>query len=225
MEDRYRVSLLAGQKVVLELAGDGVFDDVDLYLYTPSSTLVDASESENNLEVVTAPTNAEYIVVVSVFSGSSRYVLVSDSATNASRFGSSTLSVDLVPNQALVVLKPEAREALLGGGRGAGDSSLRDVDELIDPVTDFKILSGSLDSVFTVAVASPKRQTLPWGQFASENQRQRWLTQRAIRELRKDSRIQSAEPDFIMRTFAEPNDPQYPKPGTSAPVTRTWWWR
>ena len=211
LEDYYRVSLLAGQKVVLELAGDGVFDDVDLYLYTPSGTLVDASESENNLEVVTAPTNAEYIVVVSVFSGSSRYLLVSDSATNASRFGSSTLALDLVPNQALVVLKPEAREALRGGGRPAGDSPLRQVDELADPVTDFKILSGSIDSVVTVAVASPKRQTLPWGQFASEDQRQRWLTQRAIRELRTDSRIQSADPDFIMRTLAEPNDPQYPK--------------
>jgi len=211
VEDYYRVSLLGGQKVVLELAGDGVFDDVDLYLYTPSGTLVDASESENNLEVVTAPTNAEYVLVVSVFSGASRYLLVSDSATNASRLGSSTLSVDIVPNQALVVLKPEAREALRSGGRSSSESLLREVDELIDPVSDFKILSGSVDSVLTVAAPPAKRQSLPWGQFASEDQRQRWLTHRAIRELRKDARIQSAEPDLVMRTLAEPNDPQYPK--------------
>ena len=211
IEDFYQVSLLAGQKVALELSGDGITDDIDLYLYSTTGTLLDSSESENNLEVVTAPTSAEYILVVSVFSGSSRYLLVSDSATNAAVLRNSTLSAEVVPNQALVVLTPEARESWRDGGRPAGDGPLREVDEIIEPIGDFKVLSGSIDSVFTVALSPSARFKLPWGSFASEEQRQRWLTQRSIRELRKDARLQSAEPDYVMRTLVEPNDPQYPR--------------
>ncbi|MBS1221256.1 MAG: serine protease [Proteobacteria bacterium] len=73
--DVYRVSLQAGERVTLTIAGDGVQNDLDLGLADLDGNLLDASAGQVRVESLKIKTTGDYLVIVGANRDASRYEL------------------------------------------------------------------------------------------------------------------------------------------------------
>ena len=93
-EDYFRVSLSAGDRILLTIGDTSDGQDLDVELYDAGEVLVDDSLSTGNTEAVRAPEAGDYFIRVSAFSGASNYVVTTGSSSVGS--GVRTLSADFV---------------------------------------------------------------------------------------------------------------------------------
>lgn len=196
LHDRYRVTLLEGQSVLL-LIGSRIDADLDLWLYSLDGEVIDSSLSASSNESVVAPADGEYVVDVEAWSGFSNYNLAVGLNETLPSNGY-RLSDAIVVNQAVVgrlndvVAKRAATEAASGYTvlRSGGGSALY---QLPAP-----------------AVASSRAARLPSQPAAmSVEQAERYATLVAIKQLAASGIGGYSHPNYRLSAQATPNDPRY----------------
>jgi serine protease len=204
-DDYFLVDLLAGQQITMLIA-DFESADADLYLYDTLGNILDLSIDTGDLEVLTVSKAGTYIVNVFAFDGATNYILaIGAPGTSALP----TSQPDIVPFEMVVefkdtLLDTSANSAIdstatsMGMQQLAGGPGRNRLMALRNNVQSKQIkarlgkAAGKLDQIGNAAL------------------RDRWETLMAIKTLRKDPRVQYAEPNYRVRAFATPNDEAYP---------------
>lgn len=207
ISDYYRVSVAAGQRVMLQIA-DSNQGDLDLYLWNADGTsiLSQSQDTDDWESLVVAEADAgEVLVEVTAFSGASNYALILDQA-QVGNTGGLGASADFVPGE--VILERRA------GGHNAQSQSASLSALGVHPQTDAagrpvlaRVSGGSGGTrvqPLGVAAAGDRRSAL-----AGEAERRRYDTLLAIKALRRDPTIRYAQLNYLARAQAVPDDPHY----------------
>jgi serine protease len=209
--DYFRVSLNRDDRIFLAI-GDHRAGDLDLYLYDAAGVQIGASKGTGTSESLTVADEGTYVVRVYAHAGASNYILtigpdLGDTATEAL-----STEQEFVFGQAIVRFADESRgvaatrslanrAATLGlnlqaGGPGRAVLLVFDTDQ------------GSADTTLRALGAEPGGRTGP----PADGDLQRKLdTLRVIKQLRLRPDVISAEPNYIVRHFATPDDTYYPR--------------
>ena len=215
IDDYFQVELLAGQTVTM-LVADFEQADADLYLYRPDGTIVDFSIEVGQIESLTIPADGTYLVNVFAFSGATNYVLAIGTVNPPSSVATNGLA-DVIPWQAIVVHseadspigETEARlEKRMGirAAPGAQRAKMQDARSRRRPALvnmDQRALS-----------EQQQRHRLGRGtnralDIAEPARRARWETLMTIKALNREPGIASAEPNYRVRAYANPDDDAY----------------
>lgn len=206
--DYYRVSLLAGQVIEL-VSADTTSGYLNLDLYSSSQTLVDSSVGNEKVHQLSVRTSGVYFVVITALSGASNYNLTIGRSGSTALPSQLVLSREFVPGEVLVQMKADS-----AAGIGAQKQSrLASAYGLQRPYSVpgshalMKLTGQSLQ-----LAASSKPQLLANDskiQFESEEARLKWQTLQMVQLLSQDPNVAWAEPNYIYRALAVPNDPEY----------------
>ncbi len=223
LDDWYRVTLQAGQTLTLSIAGDGLFNDLDLELYNAANQLVDASRGTEKFESLTVSQTGDYFIRVRVYDGASNYNLAiaqPPSAGNsiAEAFtppsgapaGCMRLSDAFMPDEIIVrfadaagAVAPglQARAQALGLKAKAGAEgrsmlfSLADLDR---------------NSLYqTLGIAAADKSVADPDSVADPRLQRKQDTLLAVKAMRKRSDVLYAEPNCLRYASFAPNDPFY----------------
>lgn len=207
--DYFQVELVVGQNITL-LVADSDIGDVDLYLHDSSGNIVDASVGAGQTENLEVPADGNYFVRVFAFSGASNYNLIIGQTQGNRVGGSYRLSDDFVVGQAVMKYKP----GLSLSAKGA-------VTQPFQSKLGFHVLSGEprrallleLDSGADISGTLESQANDEFiagfaGRFAAGDRR-KWETLIAIKKLNQEPLVEYAEPNYIRRTTATPNDQFY----------------
>jgi len=208
--DYFRVSLNKDDRIFLAI-GDHRAGDLDLYLYDADGVQVGASKGTGTSESLTIADKGTYVVRVYAHAGASNYILTigpdfGDTATEAL-----STEQDFVFGQAIVRFADEPRgvaatrslanrAATLGLNLKAGEPG-RAV------LLAFDIDQGSADTRQALG-AEPTGRT---GRPAADDLQRKMDTLRVIKQLRQRPDVISAEPNYIVRHSATPDDTYYPR--------------
>ncbi|MGQ9649798.1 MAG: S8 family serine peptidase [Phycisphaerae bacterium] len=210
LRDVYLVQMAGGQSATLLLA-DPDDNDFDLYLYDESGNqLVDSSEGVGKAEQVTAPANAAYLIEVRGYSvihdndqGGLYSLLVGESLTTSLilQAGPDRLS-SLFPHVEGEILVKYAETAK--SARAALQKSIG-LEELNDGSNSggfhrLRLSREAIDAYKFVA-----RARTAGGGIVGEMS----PTIAAIKAMRRQAGVECAEPNYIRRAFAVPNDEFY----------------
>lgn len=205
INDYFQVDLLEGQAVTM-LVADFEEADADLYLYDQAGEIVAFSLDTGEQESLVAPATDTYFINVLAFRGATNYLLavgaLGDSPVPAS-------SHAILPYQAIVKYHPTGTEAQAQATDEALDRSMAVVRRagghgrsrlmaMRQDITDARQAARRLGAarLKTTAIKNPALKA-------------RWETLLTIKSLRADPRIQYAEPNYKVKTLAEPNDQGY----------------
>lgn len=193
-DDYFRVSLSAGQHVLLDVA-DPERADLDLYLYTESGAeIIDGSLSTGARERLDIISSGEYVLNVTAFSGASNYTLrIEDRATAA---GNATLGYRLsdpfVPGELLVQTEAQVSAAAVESAARRGGSDGR---------TSYR---GRLQLWrLQQLTADAKQEHVP------AQLRAPYDTLLQVKEVSRQPGVNRVETNGIVRASAIPNDPGY----------------
>ncbi|MEO8444246.1 MAG: S8 family serine peptidase, partial [Gammaproteobacteria bacterium] len=229
--DFYRVALAAGQTIELSIAAeDPVADDLDLYLRNTAGDVVDSSLGIGRLERITVPATGSYFVEVRAYSGATggaaKYRLSLGQNLTTSLGGALRLSDDFVPGEVLLRLADAEAQA---SGQASGQTSARATTASAGVETRHGLtrVAGAPDreQLFRIpspgtaapagrataqaATAEPAAAVTPTPSFKTETLRRKWETLVALKGLRQDPAIRWAEPNWVLKASAVPNDPSY----------------
>lgn len=204
IDDYYRVNLLAGQTITM-LVSDFQTNDADLNLFDGNGQFVAASLETGQVESIVVPANGEYLVNPRAFSGASNYVLVIGNTGVAGSGGSLRTAYEFVPGQVIV-----RYDSSLARRRGlvAETMASRLETRIRAGGPDRQMLlelnrSNKLPATFSQAGASAGAQGVS---FRTDRDRAKWETLMAIKAMRKDPLVVYAEPNYIVKPTAVPND-------------------
>ncbi len=207
IDDFFRVDLLAGQSVTM-LVADFEQADADLYLYDTQGNILDFSIESGEIETLVIPADGTYLVNVFAFSGATNYILAIGAYDTRNRL--SAQHYNIVPWQTVVKYREESpstdtdrlfgelseRMGLkqrAGGGRRGRLMALR------------QTLIGATQHNRRLGAAVGKHSDI-----ADPDLRARWETLLAIKSLRRDPKVEYAEPNYEVRAMAVPDDEAYP---------------
>jgi serine protease len=211
--DTYRVSLRAGQAVVLVLGDDPSLVDLDLCLYGPTIPLGSCSEGIGAVEVVVAPADSsDYYIDVFPFEGcdcGSTYVLSVAQTAPAALLQAARTDVPFVPGEMIVRMMPETGAASASAARALP----------LDPV------AGEPEREMLVRLpATPARRAQTFSALGAERthrslrEKSAGLTPEeqlksetllALKALRGRADVASAELNTIVQPARVPTDPLY----------------
>tara|TARA_R110002110_G_scaffold205066_5_gene416867 strand:+ start:49630 stop:52068 length:2439 start_codon:yes stop_codon:yes gene_type:complete len=206
IDDFFVMDLVEGQSITM-LVADFRQADADLYLYDAlTGELVDFSIEIGELERIRVPASGRYLVNVFAFDGATNYILAAGT-TSASTAASVPAAPDIVPWQAVVkfrdskAAKTDNAERLLQGFAMEARAGGPDRPNLL--------------GMRSQTAASIRQQRLGPAQAKLSAIRDpqllaRWETLNTIKALRSDPAVEYAEPNYIVRTQATPNDNAYP---------------
>jgi len=198
--DVFHASLEANQNVqlhVVDFAGADLFTgDLDLAIYDQNLNLVASSDSITEFEIATPPSSGRYYIVVSAFSGSSKYSLTLGSpASVAAKQGQLP---DFVPNEVIVKFKPNSNITQFRANnrvtRLSHTSTSRPSLAQLPENRSF----GTARSAFMQQLKTANSETY-----------QKLRTLRQIKDIRLRENVEFAEPNFIRRALRVPNDQYY----------------
>ena len=213
--DVFRIDAVKGQTVSL-IVGDPSAGDVDLYLFDEAFNPVAESVGTGKLESVPIAASGRYFVVVSAFDGASNYVLtVGQAAATEAGPGSLLSTAEFVPGEMIVRWRTRVSSTQSAGKRSpssimathalsklagaAGSDWLLKLDR---PASTLALSQKKSMALQGGPAASLPTGTLSVGQMKS-------ATLQAIKRLRADPDVEYAEPNYIRRAQAVPNDPYY----------------
>ena len=203
--DVYRIRMAAGQAAFMEVSDhdrdDRAAVDLDLLLFTIDDLdePVDASQSLDDREMVTAPESGEYFLVVDGFSGASPYVITTGQPGPGMASKMSVMDA-LVPFEAVVVLED--------GDKATWTRSMLPKGLLHKGgAPDRELLVGLADAKSASEVEAWKARFAGAGFGLGEGRR--WETLIGIKRLNADPAVAFAEPNFVYQTQAVPNDEFY----------------
>ncbi|NCF43633.1 MAG: S8 family serine peptidase [Proteobacteria bacterium] len=206
-EDYFRVSLSAGEKILLTIAESDA--DLDIELYDASQILVDDSLGTGNTETLTAPSTGDFYIRVFPYSGASNYVLsLSTAAISAavqSNVNGWSSFDDFHTDHAVVTLGEKAT-----GAMSALASSMRVVAGQQGSVPMLMAFSGGAARASTIASVNPKLAMQRAGLAANTLRKPKQETIWAIKALNRMAGGALAEPNFLRQPLAIPNDSLYP---------------
>jgi len=203
ISDVFEVQMASGQSATLLLA-EPQANDFDLFLYDTSGTALDTSEGVGKAEQVFAPTNGTFLVEVYGFSvdregdaGGLYTLLIGRSPLGTSMAPARKLSSlhEHVPNEVLVEYKPGFASP------AAKTLSGRHELEVLNAARD----SGGLERLRVVGPDGKAAKS----RKATALNRPESATIAAIKELRRRDDVTFAEPNYIRRALAVPNDEFY----------------
>jgi serine protease len=215
--DFFRVSLLAGQSVAINLSGTDVSGgiDLDLFAYNDDGD-IDlnnpdfASVGANSSESITVPSEGIYFIEVFATAGASNYALIIGQAVQSTQ-ASLGMDQDFVPGEALVQFANEQPAP----GRGdamtivaaSGAGTRREGRPQRVDVTGMMRERGSSRSAS--AVDSTPNERLDALYRDNAVQYRKWETLHAIKFLCKRSDVLYAEPNYLRKPQAIPDDSFY----------------
>jgi serine protease len=226
--DLFRVSLAAGQRVQLFLAGDGLLDDLDLALLALDGSEVLASDGVTPLEELSVPAAGDYVLEVSAFAGASNYLLVVGSESVPA--AQVAPPPEFVPGELLVRFRDDAAGAGGGAERGGGSDADARRPLASDAVGRAAALRMSLRAqgpggldLLACRDGEELRRALrsagaahlaaqdPDARSADEDARMRAATRRLAKALRRRADVLSADLNYVRRPAALPADEHYPR--------------
>ena len=221
-EDYYRMALEQGQVITLYMV-DLASSQLDLYLYDSGENLIDsATTNSNGLASLSVTADGTYYIrVVAVESGAIRtftmYGLIFEQ-TKATGEDQLHLAGNFVPGDVLVRFEESSSQAsstqtlaafskqskavsALGFATKAGSSGR---DRLLRPKA-----SGDKDALFeNLGVQAAFKRSVAAG-YMDKTTKEKLETLWMIRGLRNQSGVRYAEPNYIRKAFAFPNDQYY----------------
>lgn len=208
--DAYQVFLQSGQRITLNMEGDGVQDDLDLGLADLSGHLLDVSAGQGRVEALTVRQTGEMLVLVGVSRGAASYELTIGPAPDEPLPASLRLSDPFVANEAITrfwdgplvaVDGVRVRAHALGALAGREQES-RQRNVLL-----------KLDSAATGReAASAESSHFPGGfQPAEATEQAKLATIYRIKALNREPDVRWATPNYIRHAAFFPNDVYYPK--------------
>jgi serine protease len=207
IDDFFRVELLAGQSVTM-LVADFERADADLYLYDTRGNILDFSIETGEVETLVIPEDGTYFVNAFAAAGATNYLLAIGAYDTVNAL--SKQHYNIVPWQTVVKYREDDSSTTTGalhreisllmglkqraGGRGRG--RLMDLQQG---------LISALQHDKRLGAATGKHK-----EFRDPDLRARWETLLAIKSLGGDPRVEYAEPNYVVRALATPNDEAFP---------------
>ncbi len=197
-DDYFLIDLQAGQTLLLNIADLGNGEDLDLLLYDINGELVDASVGLTKFESLQVSQDGQYYVNVYAFAGASNYLLSVGLTPNAEVPASPLrLSDEFLPEEVLARFNHSSLQA-------RGQDTLSEQFQF-----DTRTYSGGVQRLRLQRSSATVAARAGTELFASELQRRKFETLLAIKELRKRDDVEFAEPNYIVRPSAVPNDEYY----------------
>ena len=208
--DAYRVTLATGQVLTLTI-GDAVSGDVDLFLFDAAENIVASSEGTDVTETITVPSSGTYSIGVYAFEGASNYILTIGQSLNIASTPRLSVLSDFVSGELIARFEPAKtgaqalgmRLSVMGLQMTASDSAATEGPVLI------KLDETTLTATAATAGAATAKETLPLGIAGNAELEHKWRTLRAIKQLAKQPGVRYAEPNYILKPSAVPNDQFY----------------
>ncbi|MFB3076713.1 MAG: S8 family serine peptidase, partial [Lysobacterales bacterium] len=212
VSDYYRVNLIAGQTITL-LVADPTIGDPDLYLWDAAGVnILDFSINVGTVESLIVPFDSEFLVEAFAFGGASNYVLIIGQTQTAGASGGFRLSDEFVPGEMImrysssVALSAQQAAAQpimssLGLQRkgGAPDRAM------------LLTLNGQSNRAALLQIQDDDSGVVDRvAALANDQQRQKFETLMAIKALNREPSVEYAQPNYIAKTMAVPNDEAYP---------------
>lgn len=207
--DVYKIKLLAGQQISLQIAGDGIQNDLDLGLADIEGNILDAAVSQNRVESLTVTTGGDYLLVVTADRGASNYVLTVGQSL-ASTAAGMRLSDSFVVGEAITRFQPAAvrRDGLRAQLRALGSMGDRPAES--EPRNALVDLAGLKRIAAYRKLAGVTQAHFSGGfQITDPVLREKLETLYSIKAMRRDSDVADAGPNYIRRAQFVPNDPLY----------------
>lgn len=213
VSDFYRVSLVAGQVLRLETADKSGVTDLDLFVDLDRDGMPEDSGDVNPggvAETITVSSpGGDACVEITAVSGASNYILtIGQSATGvAAREGGASIASEFVPGEVLVRFRGDRGTAsrsarasslgLVGAGGAPSGATLMRLPKVGERAGMYRKLG---------MTAQPQRAA----QFARDAKlSEKWETLRVLKALRARGDVLYAEPNYLRRAFAVPNDTSY----------------
>ncbi|MGD9287648.1 MAG: S8 family peptidase, partial [Desulfobacterales bacterium] len=210
--DFFRLSLTAGQSIVLFIASSPAEVDLDLFLYDDLRTQIDAAMGTGSQESLITPSDGEFFIEVRAVDSASNYNLSIGQITPAGMVDTLRLSDEFVPGEAIVILEDGASSAMISSSLAgqprilgmqvkagaAGRGMLLGFDEETD----------RQQALRTLGI----RRSLVNGrihQTADPDQKYKMDTLWIVKSMRRQFGVRSAQPNFIRKVQAIPNDPLF----------------
>ncbi len=206
--DYFRVTLNSGDRIFLAI-GDYEAGDLDLYLFNEGGgTSIASSIGTGRSELITAPSSGTFIVNIEADSGASNYILTIGPTVSGASVDALSTEDDFVCGEAIVRFKESPalsasqktlahRASSFGMNMKAGGPGrpvlLSFNDEQKNSV--FQALSVSADKTQARTADLAKQCKMD--------------TLRVIKALRARSDVATAEPNYLVKSFATPNDTNY----------------
>ncbi len=206
--DWYRVTLAANQTIILAIAEDGLYNDLDLLLYktTDPQNPIDESLGTEKVETLTVKQAGDYYVVVKAASGASNYTLTIGQQTTTSTAGL-RLSDAFMPGQVLARFPAKSATA-------TGDS------QAVVQALGLNTLAGAEGRTLLLSLPEDRDNMYHALGIAASISDQPQITDpilqakhdtlMAIKALRKSGEALSADPNYVRQAYLVPNDPYYP---------------
>jgi serine protease len=214
IDDIYRVTLAAGQVLTLTI-GDAIAGDLDLYLLDEAGNLVASSEGVGVTETITVPTSGTLLIDVYAFDGASNYILTIGQVVGAASTPRLSVLSEFVSGELIARFEPAKTGAQSIGMRLSATGlqmTASDAAATVRPVLiriDETILTAMTHGATPGAAAT--KEVLPLGIAGNAELERKWRTLRAIKQLGKQPGVLYAEPNYILKPSAVPNDQFYNK--------------
>ncbi|MBK9518575.1 MAG: S8 family serine peptidase [Anaeromyxobacter sp.] len=213
--DAYRATLAAGQVVTLGIA-DAVTGDLDLCLYAAADVVnpVACSLGVGSTEVVEVPAGGDHYVVVEAASGASNYVLTIGAAPAAASLPALRSDREFVPGEVVVRFNDAALSPAAAGDSLQARAAALGLAPLAGAVRGRPALLGLGATAATRAAAlatlgAPARTGAAFGGTPEGPAAARLDTLRVVKALLRRADVQSADPNYLFRPSAVPNDTHY----------------
>ncbi len=213
-DDAYRVTLAAGQALTLTI-GDPIAGDLDLFLVDQAGNLVASSEGTDITETITVMTPGTYLIAVYAFGGASNYILTLGQSVNTASTPRLSVLSEFVPGELIARFEPAktgadelgTRLSAMGMPLTASDYAATEGPVLIK--LDATTLTATASATAAAAGAGAVKEALPLGIAGDVELERKWRTLRAIKQLGRQPGVRYAEPNYILKSSAVPNDPAY----------------
>jgi len=201
-KDFYSIMLEEGQQAELLIA-DLASADLDLYLLDQSGSVIDDSSSADGNEVVTAPLDGKYFLNVQAFDGGSNYTLNAGITSAVS----TAASIEALPGDIIVRFKTSVAttQAQLKVGKSLANSGLIRKRGAIER----EVLFSIEDMDTSLKAFGFKNSTYRHSKHVKKVQSAKDIM-RIVRALRARDDVLWAEPNYIRRAMAVPNDEYFP---------------
>ncbi|MBV1882451.1 MAG: S8 family peptidase [Pseudomonadales bacterium] len=219
--DVYKVHLQKDQIIALQVVDfdfTGSYQgDLDLYLWDMDLNLIVYSNTVTEFEAIQVPSDGDYYIEVSAFSGISKYVLLLEHV-GVNYTGTPSTQADFVTNQSIVKFKPFTNVSAFSKKDSGFIASTSNTSSNRTTLVTFDSLSlGSPLSLgsYSTSSSSGSYPNLTDNKFiqevASTNARsyQKFKTLLAIKKLSQQDDVEYAEPNYIVQAMATPNDTHY----------------
>ncbi|MDN3637680.1 S8 family serine peptidase [Simiduia curdlanivorans] len=202
--DIYAVSLLQGQKILLEISDWAADVDLDLYLYDSAGAEVAYSIGESDVELVTVAASGDYFVQVFAYSGFSNYQLSIGVAASQvpAHAGNRSSEAPIIAGELLV----EYKDAVV-----LGEAGIQRRAERLGMQVARALPGRAALNRFDLSRQTLSAMNAAIAQRMSSEQSERFQTLMKLKALSKDKSVQRAQPNYRYTAQAIPNDPDYIK--------------